>query len=72
MTLMQIKYFLAAADTGSITRAAEQLFISQPGLSKQLPQDCGVDVVAIWKKNNDLASTFMNRYERRSKDERTD
>jgi DNA-binding transcriptional LysR family regulator len=32
-TLKQIAYFLAAAETGSITRAAEEDHISQPAIS---------------------------------------
>jgi len=36
MRLLQMTYFLAVADTGSITKAAEYLFISQPALSKQI------------------------------------
>ncbi len=36
MTLKQLEYFLAIADTGSVTRAAQNLNISQPPLSLQL------------------------------------
>lgn len=36
MRLLQMTYFLTIADTGSITKAAEYLFISQPALSKQI------------------------------------
>ena len=36
MRLMQIRYFLAAADCKSITKASERMFVSQPALSKQL------------------------------------
>lgn len=36
MTESQIKYFLAAAEEGSITRAANRLFVSQPAVSKSV------------------------------------
>ena len=36
MTLKQLEYFLAIAETGSITQAAEILHVSQPPLSLQL------------------------------------
>ena len=35
-TLRQFEYFLAVVDEGSFTRAAEQLFVTQPGLSQQV------------------------------------
>ncbi|MGN1390163.1 MAG: LysR family transcriptional regulator [Bulleidia sp.] len=38
MDIRQLKYFLAIAEAGSITRASEQLHISQPALSKTLRQ----------------------------------
>lgn len=36
MTLLQLKYAVTVADTGSITAGAEKLFIAQPSLSKAL------------------------------------
>jgi|GEM_PF-15742 len=36
MTLKQLEYFLAIAETGSITQAAETLHVSQPPMSLQL------------------------------------
>jgi len=33
MTIIQMQYFKAACDTGSITRAAGQLGVSQPTIS---------------------------------------
>jgi LysR family transcriptional regulator, salicylic acid-responsive activator of bsdBCD len=38
MDIRQLKYFLAIAQTGQITRAAKQLNIEQPPLSRQLKQ----------------------------------
>ncbi len=36
MTLSNIRYFVEVASCESITEAAEKLYISQPGLSKQI------------------------------------
>lgn len=47
MTLQQIKYALTIADTGSMNRAAELLYISQPTLSgavKELEREIGITI----------------------------
>ena len=36
MDLKQIEYIVKIADTGSITKAAEQLFVTQSALNQQL------------------------------------
>ena len=36
MELRELKYFLAVAQEGSISAAAEYLFITQPSLSRQM------------------------------------
>lgn len=44
MELHQLRYFVAVAEEGSFTRAAEKLFLAQPSLSVQirkLEQDVG-------------------------------
>ena len=38
MTLQQLKYIIMIAETGSITMAAERLFIAQPSLSKSVAE----------------------------------
>lgn len=52
MTLAQLKYVIAIADTGSMNEAAKQLFISQPSLSlalKDLETEIGTE---IFKRSN--------------------
>src|SRR5215211_5539346 len=49
MTLQQLTYFLAAADHGSFSAAAESLFLAQPSLSEQvrrLEAELGVPLFA--------------------------
>ena len=36
MTLQQLRYFLAAAEHGSFSAAAEELLMAQPSLSEQI------------------------------------
>ncbi|NET33196.1 MAG: LysR family transcriptional regulator [Cyanothece sp. SIO1E1] len=50
MDLYQIKYFLAIAETGSFTKAADRLFVSQPSLS-----------TGIRKLEQELDVTLFNR-----------
>ena len=47
MTLQQLKYIIMIAETGSITMAAERLFIAQPSLSKsvaELEKEMGITI----------------------------
>lgn len=50
MTLQQLKYAIAVADSGSINEAAKSLFISQPSLSK-----------ALKELENEIHITIFNR-----------
>lgn len=36
MELRQLRYFVAAAETGNISRAAQKIFLTQPALSRQI------------------------------------
>ena len=52
MTLQQLKYIIEIAETGSITQAAERLFIAQPSLSKsvaELEKEMGI---VIFNRSN--------------------
>ena len=47
MTLQQLKYIIMIAETGSITMAAERLFLAQPSLSKsvaELEKEMGITI----------------------------
>ena len=47
MQLQQLRYFTAVAELGNFTRAAEELYLAQPSLSRQiaaLEQDLGAEL----------------------------
>lgn len=58
MTLKQLKYLVAIADCGlNITSAAERLYTSQPGISKQLKQlEAELGIQLFTRKGKSLAS----------------
>ena len=80
MTLMQMQYYIVVCKYKSFTKAAEELHISQPGISsamKELEKECGV---ALFERcNNSLfitdeglmfleeAKKLMNQYEQMEK-----
>ena len=47
MTLQQLKYVIAIADSGSVNAASKRLYVSQPSLSsavKDLEEEVGFEV----------------------------
>jgi DNA-binding transcriptional LysR family regulator len=57
MEFRALKYFLAVAKTGNITHAADQVFVSQPALSRQLmdlEEDLGVKLLERGKRHTAL------------------
>lgn len=67
MELLQLQYFLKIAETGNMTRAAEELFISQSSLSRtiaRLEKDLGVqlfDRIGRQIHLNAYGQVFLNR-----------
>lgn len=62
MDLKQIEYIVKIAETGSITRAAEQLFITQSALNQQLlklEQQLGIKLFVRHK--HDMTPTSAGR-----------
>lgn len=60
MELTQLKYFVKVAQTGSFTKAAEELYISQPAVSKavrNLEDELGVPLFGRVKN-----SLIINEY----------
>ncbi|MDE7325567.1 MAG: LysR family transcriptional regulator, partial [Lachnospiraceae bacterium] len=58
MTLLQIQYFRAVAQTGNITNAADELYVSRPAVSRamrDLEQEFGIAL--FWRSNTGLALT---------------
>lgn len=48
MTLIQLRYLITIAETGSLNRAAEQLYVSQPSLTsavKELEKELGITLL---------------------------
>lgn len=58
MTLLQIQYFRAVAQTGNITNAADELYVSRPAISRamrDLEREFGIAL--FWRSNTGLALT---------------
>lgn len=67
MDLRDIRYFLAIAEEGTITRAAERLHMAQPPLSRQLKQledKLGTQLVERGRKNIQLTDAGRLLYNR--------
>jgi DNA-binding transcriptional LysR family regulator len=61
-TLQQLQYFLAAAERGSVSAAAEACFVSQPSLSEQLRRlENGLGVTLFQRTNQGLVLTDAGR-----------
>ena len=62
MEIRQLKYFLAIAEEGLITKAAERLHITQPPLSQQmilLEEELGVPLFERSKKHLTLTEAGL-------------
>ena len=67
VSLRQIQYFLSIAETGSITQAAERLYIAQPVLSKKmmaLEEEIGLPLFARDGRTVQLTQTGIYLYDR--------
>jgi len=68
MELRHIRYFLAVAQSLNFTKAAQQLHIAQPPLSRQMRQleeDLGVELFARDKRPVDSPRLVMRSLKRR-------
>src|SRR4029079_13639663 len=67
MELRHLRYFVAIAEEGSFTRAAERLWVAQPGLSTQvrrLESELGVRLLERHSRGVDLTGAgelFLER-----------
>ncbi len=52
MTLLQLKYVITVAETGSISKAAEVLFVSQPSLTNQIHEVENEYNIKIFNRTN--------------------
>ncbi len=74
MTLTQIYYFLEVCQTMNFTKAAQNLYVAQPSLSRQiqlLETELGVQLIVRSNRNvvlTDAGSVFRDEFERISKD----
>lgn len=62
MDLSQIRYFLSVADHLSFTRAAEDLFVSQPTISKQIAlMEKELGIKLFTRNNQGVSLTFIGQ-----------
>ena len=58
MELRQFKYFVAIVDSGSLSRAAQQLYVAQSALSKQMAElESELDTQLLVRSRNGVAMT---------------
>lgn len=74
MTQSQINYFIAVAHDGSITRAANRLYVSQPAISKSISAlEKELDLTLFSRRDNALVLTYsgtqLYHFFMKSKDE---
>ena len=59
MTLIQLKYILTIAETKSLNKAAEQLYVSQPSLTNALKE---LEKEIVKMKDNDSMRIITKTY----------
>lgn len=58
MTVLQMQYFRAVCQNGSVTRAAEELFVSRPAVSRLLSDlERELGVLLFWRSSTGIALT---------------
>ena len=63
LELRQMRYFLTAAEELHFRRAAERLYISQPGLSKQIKEmETGLGLTLFYRDNRNVKLTAAGSY----------
>ena len=70
MTLQQLRYAVAVADTGTISRAAQQFFIAQPSLTnaiRELEQEVRL---ALSKTASSVVSRTLLEYLRSTRQQK--
>ena len=64
MTLQQLRYVIAISETGSLNKAAEQLYVAQPSLTssiKELEKEMGVKRGAQPNVKESFFDKFKNK-----------
>lgn len=67
MEIRELNYFIAVAECGSISKAAQKLFITQPNLSRQLQkleEELGQKLLIRGNKNTELSDAGKLHYKR--------